>query len=67
MKEGVVIRYKCSKEYASRSRFGKLSFNVDMDSELHGFGGYFECVLFKDVVISINPATHSKGKKGSAN
>jgi protein arginine N-methyltransferase 5 len=36
-------------------------FAVNMDSELHGFGGYFECVLYKDVNISINPATHSKG------
>ena len=42
-------------------RFQKLSFTITMDSELHGFGGYFECVLYKDVSISINPATHSKG------
>ena len=34
-----------------------------MDAELHGFGGYFECVLYKDVNLSINPATHSKGRK----
>ena len=32
-----------------------------MDSVLHGFGGYFECTLYKDIMISINPATHSKG------
>ncbi len=42
-------------------RFGKLKFVVDFDSELHGFGGYFECVLFGDVTISINPSTHSQG------
>ena len=32
-----------------------------MDSELHGFGGYFECTLYKDIMISINPNTHSPG------
>ena len=36
-------------------------FKIDMDSELHGFGGYFECTLYKDVMISINPETHSRG------
>lgn len=43
------------------TRYEKLTFDIDMDSELHGFGGYFECTLYKDVMISINPATHSKG------
>ena len=37
------------------------NFTVDMDSELHGFGGYFECTLYKDVMISITPQTHSPG------
>ena len=32
-----------------------------MDSELHGFGGYFECTLYKDVMISITPQTQSPG------
>jgi hypothetical protein len=39
------------------------TFKVDMDAELHGFGGYFECTLYKDIMISINPDTHSKGKR----
>lgn len=44
------------------NRYGSLTFKIDMDSELHGFGGYFECVLYKNVVISINPETHSEGR-----
>lgn len=28
---------------------------------LHGFGGYFDCKLYKDVHISINPPTFSTG------
>lgn len=43
------------------SRYEVKNFTVDMDSELHGFGGYFECTLYKDVMISITPQTHSPG------
>nr|CAG4640678.1 EOG090X028A [Eulimnadia texana] len=43
------------------SRYGSLQFEVQVDSVLHGFGGYFECVLYKDVLLSINPKTHSPG------
>eukprot|EP00096_Caligus_rogercresseyi_P011740 TRINITY_DN4721_c0_g1_i1.p1 TRINITY_DN4721_c0_g1~~TRINITY_DN4721_c0_g1_i1.p1 ORF type:complete len:624 (+),score=187.06 TRINITY_DN4721_c0_g1_i1:30-1874(+) len=43
------------------NRYDVKSFNISHDSELHGFGGYFECVLYKDVNISILPSTHSKG------
>ena len=42
-------------------RYEVKNFIIDMDSELHGFGGYFECTLYKDVMISINPQTHSPG------
>ena len=43
------------------TRFAVKEFDVTMDAVLHGFGGYFECKLYKDVMISINPDTHSKG------
>ena len=43
------------------TRYEVKSFEIKMDSELHGFAGYFECVLYKDVMISILPETHSKG------
>jgi len=43
------------------SRFEELEFEINSDSVLHGFGGYFECTLYKEVDISILPATHSPG------
>ena len=43
------------------SRYGARRFSIDCDSVLHGFAGYFETVLYKDVTLSINPATHSPG------
>lgn len=43
------------------SRYGIKTFEISLSSELHGFGGYFECTLYKDIMISINPKTHSKG------
>jgi protein arginine N-methyltransferase 5 len=38
-----------------------LNFSVAYDSVLHGLGGYFECTLYKDIMLSILPATHSPG------
>nr|CAG4634648.1 EOG090X028A [Alona affinis] len=43
------------------SRYGALQFPIDYDAVVHGFAGYFETVLYKDVTLSINPATHSPG------
>jgi len=43
------------------SRYAELSFSIVADSVLHGFGGYFECTLYKDIMISILPTTHSPG------
>jgi protein arginine N-methyltransferase 5 len=30
-------------------------------STLHGIAGYFDCHLYKDILLSIVPETHSKG------
>jgi len=43
------------------TRYAELSFTAVADSVLHGFGGYFECKLYKEIMISILPATHSPG------
>ncbi|KAK3907651.1 Protein arginine N-methyltransferase 5 [Frankliniella fusca] len=43
------------------TRFKKLQFKIRQTGVLHGFAGYFETVLYKDVMLSINPATHSPG------
>ncbi|XP_051175456.1 protein arginine N-methyltransferase 5 [Leptopilina boulardi] len=43
------------------SRYAMRKFNVQQNTILHGFSGYFESVLFEDVMISIEPGTHSPG------
>ena len=48
-------------EVINNSRFKTLSFAADQDCTVHGFGGYFESVLYKDTMISIHPHTHSPG------
>ncbi|XP_043200596.1 protein arginine N-methyltransferase 5-like [Amphibalanus amphitrite] len=48
-------------EVINNSRFKTLTFAADQDCTVHGFGGYFESVLYKDTMISIHPHTHSPG------
>jgi len=43
------------------SRYSELKFETCGNSVLHGFGGYFECTLYKNIMISILPATHNPG------
>lgn len=43
------------------SRFKTLQFEVSMDCVLNGFAGYFDTVLYKDIILSIHPETHSTG------
>lgn len=43
------------------TRFKTLQFRIRQNGVLHGFAGYFETVLYKEVMLSINPATHSPG------
>ncbi|KAF5270034.1 hypothetical protein FQR65_LT05833 [Abscondita terminalis] len=42
-------------------RFGKLRFTASQNCLLTGFIGYFETVLYKNVMLSINPQTYSEG------
>ncbi|KAI8065879.1 PRMT5 arginine-N-methyltransferase-domain-containing protein [Gongronella butleri] len=42
-------------------RYQQVSFDVDKPMTMHGLAGYFESVLYKDVMISIHPTTHSPG------
>ncbi|EFA85493.1 protein arginine methyltransferase [Heterostelium album PN500] len=42
-------------------RFETIDFSVENDTMLHGFIGYFDCCLYDDVHISINPANFSTG------
>lgn len=43
------------------SRHNSLTFEVSQDCVLHGFAGYFDTVLYKDIELSIHPETHSRG------
>lgn len=43
------------------SRYKILNFPVETDCILTGIGGYFESTLYSDIMISINPSTHTPG------
>jgi protein arginine N-methyltransferase 5 len=43
------------------TRYGTFDFTATQSAVMHGFAGYFESVLYGDVMISTNPATHSPG------
>lgn len=43
----------------TNERYAKLKFHCEQNCVLTGFAGYFETVLYKDVMLSINPQTHS--------
>ncbi|KAF9116999.1 hypothetical protein BGX27_007053 [Mortierella sp. AM989] len=42
-------------------RSGSIEFTSKTSGMIHGVAGYFESVLYKDVLLSINPETHSPG------
>ena len=41
------------------TRHELLVFKANVDSVCHGFAGYFDCDLYKDITLSIEPATHT--------
>uniref|UniRef100_A0A8C2GGX4 Protein arginine N-methyltransferase 5 n=1 Tax=Cyprinus carpio TaxID=7962 RepID=A0A8C2GGX4_CYPCA len=45
----------------NNNRYQCLRFSIGCNSVLHGFAGYFEATLYKDVTLSIKPETHSPG------
>lgn len=45
----------------NNNRYTTLTFDIKQDCILHGFAGYFNAVLYKDVNISIEPSTFSTG------
>jgi protein arginine N-methyltransferase 5 len=42
-------------------RFTHNIFSIDQGEMCHGFAGYFDTVLYKDILLSIEPKTFSKG------
>ncbi|KAJ3368146.1 Protein arginine N-methyltransferase 5 [Allomyces arbusculus] len=47
-------------ENAHNERYSMTEFTMRDEALVHGMAGYFECVLYKDVLLSTVPATHSK-------
>ena len=43
----------------NNERFAKVVFDITQDCVMHGFSGFFEAVLYKDILMSIVPATHT--------
>ncbi|XP_078041108.1 protein arginine N-methyltransferase 5 [Augochlora pura] len=41
------------------SRYEFRTFEVQQNSVLHGFSGYFDSILYKDITMSIEPSTRS--------
>uniref|UniRef100_UPI00398E339B protein arginine N-methyltransferase 5 n=1 Tax=Pristiophorus japonicus TaxID=55135 RepID=UPI00398E339B len=50
-----------NKGSSNNNRYKSLDFDIKLNTVLHGFAGYFETVLYKDVTLSILPETHSPG------
>jgi len=46
---------------SSNDRSADLDFEIEVDSLVHGFAGYFDCVLYGSERISIHPETFSVG------
>ena len=47
-------------EPIDNTRYRKLTFTAAADCVLHGFSGYFTSKLYKDIELSILPATHTQ-------
>lgn len=45
----------------NNDRYVTLTFDIKQDCTLHGFAGYFNAILYKDINISIEPSTFSTG------
>lgn len=45
----------------TNDRTAELTFEMEVDSLVHGFAAYFDCTLYGDVKMSIHPDTASEG------
>lgn len=48
-----------TKENSHNARYAEIEFDMKCDSVCHGFAGYFETVLYKDVLLSTRPENHT--------
>lgn len=54
-------RFPSTAKVIDNTRYKSLQFQITEDNVVHGFGGYFEAFLYKDITLSIKPETHSQG------
>ena len=54
------FEFRYPSESTDHRRYVKADFNMQVPCTIHGFVGYFESVLYKEVLMSIHPPTHSK-------
>ena len=54
------FEFQYPSENTDHRRYCKIKFKVLENMTVHGFVGYFESVLYKNVLMSILPETHSK-------
>uniref|UniRef100_A0AAG5DYL6 Protein arginine N-methyltransferase n=1 Tax=Anopheles atroparvus TaxID=41427 RepID=A0AAG5DYL6_ANOAO len=55
------VHPNCDPDPVDNSRYRSIRFKASLDCVLNGFSGYFDTVLYKDVMLSIHPFTHTKG------
>ena len=60
VKECFVFKHPNHDAVIDNSRHVSLDFTTESDVVLHGFAGYFDAKLYRDVYISTHPDTHSK-------
>ncbi|ESO87913.1 hypothetical protein LOTGIDRAFT_194048 [Lottia gigantea] len=48
-------------EVIDNNRYISLEFQAEFNCVVHGFAGYFETILYKNITLSILPSTHSPG------
>lgn len=50
----------------SNDRYVEIAFDAEVDALVHGFIGYFDCILYREVHISIHPKNASSGMRHDA-
>jgi protein arginine N-methyltransferase 5 len=55
------VTNQASNSNLHNERYSKLEFKIKSTSLMHGLGGYFEAILYKDIKLSILPSTKTPG------
>ncbi|XP_072024146.1 protein arginine N-methyltransferase 5-like [Amphiura filiformis] len=50
-----------NKNNLDNTRYKSLTFDIANEAQLHGFAGYFDTILYDDIMLSTEPRTYSEG------